>query len=246
MKRYAVTERGLSLVELLVAVAIVAVLVAILLPVSTSMIEKGKTAVCVSHLRAIGGAFGTYIADNNGECPYGADNIGSYPPDGAGKTYNELLIPYLDANALPRTPAGERVHHKFFDCPTVAKDPAKGFVFYGFYSWNSSVLTVRNVSSQTALKAAQMTSPANTLLLGCSPMNQPGRAVEWANLANWAEIKEENMSFGYYHPGNSCNFLMADGHVEAYRYDIGVPPFSAHHYQTGMAQPPEQNGSNLF
>jgi prepilin-type N-terminal cleavage/methylation domain-containing protein/prepilin-type processing-associated H-X9-DG protein len=60
-----------TLTELLVVLAIIALLAALLLPALTSAKEKGKRAVCLSNLRQIGLATIAYAHDNEGKIPYG-------------------------------------------------------------------------------------------------------------------------------------------------------------------------------
>ncbi len=69
-----------TLVELLVVIAIIAVLAAIAIPALGGMAEKGNSVKCVNNLRQIGGAIGTYAAENNGFLPSSA----GYDYTGAG------------------------------------------------------------------------------------------------------------------------------------------------------------------
>ncbi len=62
---------GFTLVELLVVIAVIAVLVALLLPALSSAKERGRRTVCLSNLRQIGIAIQSYAGDNGGKIPYG-------------------------------------------------------------------------------------------------------------------------------------------------------------------------------
>ena len=64
-------RRAFTLVELLVVVAILAVLMALLLPTLASAREKGLRTACLSNLRQIGIAIRAYASDNEGNIPYG-------------------------------------------------------------------------------------------------------------------------------------------------------------------------------
>jgi prepilin-type N-terminal cleavage/methylation domain-containing protein/prepilin-type processing-associated H-X9-DG protein len=63
--------RGFTLVELLVIIAIVAVLAALLLPALASAKERSKGTACLSNLRQIGLAIRAYAEDNGGDIPFG-------------------------------------------------------------------------------------------------------------------------------------------------------------------------------
>lgn len=120
---------GFTLVELLVCLGIVAVLVAILLPVLSRAREHARSTVCMSRLRQIHGGFQNFAAANKGKILlsttgtwvdpdsrtvgfgsmywYGATRFGALTGltmDGA------LLQPYMSAER------GENV----FDCPALA------------------------------------------------------------------------------------------------------------------------------
>jgi prepilin-type N-terminal cleavage/methylation domain-containing protein len=56
---------GFTLIELLVVISIIALLIAILLPVLTKAREAGKTVICLSNLRQIGMAATTYVVDEH-------------------------------------------------------------------------------------------------------------------------------------------------------------------------------------
>ena len=59
-----------SLVELLVAIGIIAVLLALLLPLLGAARESARRAACLGNLRQIGLALGAYADDNRGFLPY--------------------------------------------------------------------------------------------------------------------------------------------------------------------------------
>jgi prepilin-type N-terminal cleavage/methylation domain-containing protein/prepilin-type processing-associated H-X9-DG protein len=60
---------GFTLVELIVVVAIIAVLAAIALPLTSRVIEGGKASACISNLNELGIALNLYLADHNQMMP---------------------------------------------------------------------------------------------------------------------------------------------------------------------------------
>jgi prepilin-type N-terminal cleavage/methylation domain-containing protein/prepilin-type processing-associated H-X9-DG protein len=63
-------KQGFTLVELLVVIAIIATLAAIATLSSQRMIAHAASTKCVSNLRQIGTAMGTYVTENSGKIPY--------------------------------------------------------------------------------------------------------------------------------------------------------------------------------
>lgn len=66
-----ISNRGFTLVELLVVMAIIVILAALLLPTLGMAKANGKRAACISNLRQIGIAIRNYSIDYNGLIPYG-------------------------------------------------------------------------------------------------------------------------------------------------------------------------------
>jgi prepilin-type N-terminal cleavage/methylation domain-containing protein len=79
---------GFTLVELLVVIAVIAMLVAVVLPSMATSKDTGQSVMCLSNLRQLTAAWMTYTADNRGKLVPNGDEI-SQP---SGPT---------DPNALP-------------------------------------------------------------------------------------------------------------------------------------------------
>ena len=74
-------NKGFTLVELMVVVAIIIILAAILVPRYLDVTDQAKASKCLANQRTVEGAASVYMADNNGTLPSGtADLIGQYIP----------------------------------------------------------------------------------------------------------------------------------------------------------------------
>ena len=97
---------GFTLVELLAVVTILAVIIALIVPVLEGMRERGLQAKCVANLRAIGPAFQLYLQDNQMQLPWRFQRNIS-PQIG----YKEDLAPYLGHNLnVFKCPAHSRLN----------------------------------------------------------------------------------------------------------------------------------------
>jgi prepilin-type N-terminal cleavage/methylation domain-containing protein len=83
---------GFSLVELLVVMAIIAILAALLLPAVQSVREAANRTSCANNLKQIGLAMQMYVNDK-----------GALPPsrlENGGATWAVLILPYLEQHDL--------------------------------------------------------------------------------------------------------------------------------------------------
>lgn len=70
--------RGVTLIEILLVIAIIAILAALLMPVFTSSKDQSVRIKCVSNLAQLGKAFQTYLSDWNGVYPSPGGRYGEY------------------------------------------------------------------------------------------------------------------------------------------------------------------------
>lgn len=93
------TQRAFTLVELLVVVAIVAVLSAILFPAFSMARERGRRAACMSNLKQIGAGWLQYLQDYDGTSPI------NWRRGNTRMTFISRLDPYLKSRLVWRCPS---------------------------------------------------------------------------------------------------------------------------------------------
>jgi len=118
------TSQAFTLVELLVVLAIIALLAALLLPVLGRAKESARATACLSNLHQVGVALQIYVSENNNKLPAMRDVV----PDPAVVATN--VFPTIDKVLAPQL--GNR---NVLRCPS---DLAHIFEITGSsYSWNS-------------------------------------------------------------------------------------------------------------
>jgi len=158
---------GFSLVELLVVVAIIALLAALLLPALARAKEKARSMQCVSNLRQWGLAYGMYADDNDDALPRRGQGV---------QVLNQIDRPEDWFNALPAyfaLPSFQQMvtdkqtpseHSKsLFICPT-ANDP--GGAYFLPYGMNMN-LCPWNLPTPT--KFSKVAQPTRVVALADAP-----------------------------------------------------------------------------
>jgi prepilin-type N-terminal cleavage/methylation domain-containing protein len=62
-------RKGMTLVELLIVIGIIAVLAGLLFPVFTSVRERARITYCINNLKQVGAALHMYAQDHDGFVP---------------------------------------------------------------------------------------------------------------------------------------------------------------------------------
>lgn len=202
-------KQAFTLIEILVAVSIIAILVSIAIPVSRSFIENGNSTKCLANLRDLGVQINAYAADN-GYYPKAYNNNPIWKelqtwsgitnsstwlcPDRFIKTAgNSTFTPAYSANARVFNTNGLRVAAVPRPSQVIALIDAgqrsgTGWAFHQM--------------SLTPASAATDPANADTPLTG-KPITEPN-----------ADIATDAACVRYRHQG-SANALFVDGHVES-------------------------------
>jgi prepilin-type N-terminal cleavage/methylation domain-containing protein/prepilin-type processing-associated H-X9-DG protein len=223
---------GFTLVELLVVVAIIAVLAGLLFPVFAQAREKGRQTYCLSNLRQMSAAMMLYTEDHDGFYPPAIGRDGRRPID-VDATWMHFLEPYLKSSGVfidPSSGAPQEPLHNYgyapsirtmgYDAISLIVDPW-GIAMWeglgGYYGrpigWYREEIPSRNV--------ADVARPTETVLV-CDH-----RYFEWGVLDRQMRypaprhIRENNIELpnGYIAPSGLINAVFVDGHVKGMKHE---------------------------
>lgn len=211
--RYAFT-----IIELMVTIAIIAILAAILLPLFTSAKQAGYRAQCASNLRQLGKAFSMYGDDWNGRwpCPGGLVGDKSYwSQSGSGGLYR--YIKDCGLGSVWCCPLLKEWHGKY--------NPRS-------YSMNSYLREPADIPYpqclserfQVGILVQNVKQPTRTILLFEGMPLTNGRedeldylyrCADWTRTRGYANIDGSGHTIGSEYPwhGTCNNYLYADYHV---------------------------------
>lgn len=97
------SNRGMTLVEVLVVITIIATLAGISVPLATSYIGNAREAACLNNLRALGVGLEGYLLDNGNIMP--TLKMGRSSKFDEGPVLETVLLPYIRTPEAFRCPA---------------------------------------------------------------------------------------------------------------------------------------------
>lgn len=155
-----------TIIELLIILAVIAILVTLLISSLSQARESAKKAVCFSNLKQIANAVEMYKKSYNLRLPKSVEAIGTNWTDiGNHHEWKILLNEFLNQES----DSNDELNQGVFACPSNDKNKIKR----GGYGWNVSYLKyepIDNSLSETqyyfGYKFLSITNPDETLLIG--------------------------------------------------------------------------------
>ncbi len=174
--------RAFTLLELLIVIAILALLAALLFPVFARTREKARSGVCLTNLRQIGMAVAEYAQDYDELYPYGADPVDKYSLAwGVDPTrdallkdmplLHQILMPYCKEVGIWRCPS-DTGYEQLLDLPDpnggplqMRAQPSAFEAFGSSYSYRTEIAFRHLIYGASGYRERQEVSAAEVLII---------------------------------------------------------------------------------
>jgi prepilin-type processing-associated H-X9-DG protein/prepilin-type N-terminal cleavage/methylation domain-containing protein len=196
------SRSGFTFTELLVAVALAAILTGMLLPTLKTAEETQKAAVCLANMHQWGLAISMYSEDWNDYIP--PEGAGT-PASGSPYAWYNVLSPYVGAPSLitlyaegrPPTPSSKSV----YSCPSTTNCPANPTDASPFYMYGMN--NRMDPNGPALFKRAQCVQPSNTVMF-CE---------------NDGSFSQSNGKYCPPRHNGGANLTFVDGHAEWIKWE---------------------------
>ena len=178
-----VRNRGFTLLELLVVVAIIVILAAVLFPVYEQCVKKAESTSCLSNLKSLSLAAALYADDCDNRLPPAL--VPALPP-GYDTCWDVLLHPYLGSKPILLCPSDQ----------VAAPGPSWTYSLPHSYGINLALTLVGGYAGMS-LERERIERPAETILFfELNQANGYGWRPEWGNVNQY--VAERHLSGGNY------------------------------------------------
>lgn len=210
-RRGCLTKPGLSLLELMIAIVIVAALVAISLPVARKMKGAAESANCISNVRQLGGAILMYAGEHHQRLPPLQPSVnretGKRPPIWTAYLANKGYL----WDGVGTLPCGTGV----WTCPSC---DFMSNTYGGYGVCEDSIFVYEEkrpvgVREKGSLRLNRVRRPASTWLVGDTSRNVDELDKGW--YAIWSKPSRWDSHGPAERHGGKANICMVDGHVES-------------------------------
>ena len=227
-------RRGFTLVEMLVVMAVLALLATLARPVFNKVSESGRAAKSISNLTAIGKAILLYAGDNNMQLPTLTDRVPWQ------KLYwTDQIKPYIGDRAYNLSNNQDLWYRpKIYENPYYMKTNQHQIT--GDYGANRNVIVYIDPSNaffpSGAVRLLQISNQSKTVMVANCDRNPNNRGGTWyMDTPNF--LAAPGLKDGHPQPifNDVIHALFVDGHVESIPYDsfvqkrvdyLGAQPFN--------------------
>ncbi|MEL7472250.1 MAG: prepilin-type N-terminal cleavage/methylation domain-containing protein [Planctomycetota bacterium] len=216
-RRASPPRRGFSLIELLVVVAIIALLLAILIPTLAGVRQRAATATCLAQSRTIATAVATFASSNAGRMP---ENRTLTAPDEhvtwRHRFLQEGYVAPAEAWVCPAHPGEPQSEFGQLDVDSacVGDTPAS-------YALNGHVLWRRDtLDAEARIAESIIARPSHTILITETRARFPDLRV-----TNQLVAADDDIGgvYGFWHAGQGV-YAFQDGHAETIAFlETGSP-----------------------
>lgn len=196
---------GFSVVEILVAVAVLAVLVSLALPAIAAAQERSRAVSCLGRMREIGHAVLLHAQDNQGRFPRSSHSAGA----NREVVWTAALAPYLGA---PPGGATTAWFNREVRCPADTNRP--GAPSYGlnvFFELQAGDSYIGRPATWRTM--SQVPSPARTILVAEAGNAAGGMTADHFMCHQWSGIAAARNAVASTRHNGRSNYLFVDGHV---------------------------------
>ncbi len=224
MRRWSVSRRGFTLLELLVVMAVIATLAAILFPVFAQSRERARQSVCLNNLKQIGTALYAYLSDWDDTFPLNRFPEGAHAAsvEYSGSAYNwkRALFNYISSPAVFECPSNDGAWEKSIvndcvgdesNCVGDNKDRPEKQLAHGYATNAAFFLDLDDDADVPPRILSEVQSPSHLIYV---METAPGYESLTDKAVNWVFV----------HPDRRANWLFADTHVKTIKVAQTIAP----------------------
>lgn len=216
-------RRAFTLIELMVVIAIIAILAALLMPALSGAKARGNSVKCLNNIRQLGIALTLYAGDNDGHYPARREREDAWPV--------ALLGYYKDVNVL-HCPQDRSPHVPSSVPAPIRADMVRSFVINGFNDWFESNLSSNDYRKfklwlwPAGMRDTAIPQPSDTIVFGEKRTGSRHVHMDFSQgtLGNDVEQIDQSRHQVSGSSGGGANFAFADGSARLLKRGQSISP----------------------